>query len=165
MPSINYFHSSYKKENPRKDTQFGVGDNGQLAFTTLVESEMIAHVSNVFARMVQFTPIDHNVIVYDGKGNECSQCDGMLYVDETKELVFVELKTKDKSWIPDAIAQLESTISHFASQHVVSDFKHRSAYAANNQHPHFHFSMKEECAAFRARTQFRLNVTNKITLK
>ena len=165
MPSINYFDQKYSKEAPRKEEEFGIGDNGNLAFTTLVESEKIAYVTNGSARLVQFTPIDHNIIVKDNNGNECSQCDGMLHVAETKELIFVELKTKGKKWIPEAIAQLECTINHFASQHTISDFKYRCAYAANSQHPHFNFSMKEVSAAFRSRTQFRLNITNKIVLK
>lgn len=165
MPDINYFDQKYSKEAPRKENEFGIGDNGNLAFTTLVESEKIAYVSNGYARLVQFIPIDHNVIVKDNNGNECSQCDGMLHVAETKDLIFVELKTKGKKWIPEAIAQLESTINHFASQHTVSDFKYRRAYAANSQHPHFNYSMKEACAAFHTRTKFRLNIMNKIVLK
>lgn len=164
MPSINYFHSSYRREEPRTDSKFGIGDNGKLAFTTLVEGETIVEVLNKEGRSVQFTPIDHNVIVMEN-GNERSQCDGMLHIPATKELIFVEMKTSEKGWITEAIKQLESTINHFAANHVVEDFKKRSAYAANSRHPYFQSSKKEECAVFRARTKFRLNITNRIVIK
>lgn len=164
MPSINYFHPSYKREEPRTNSRFGIGDDGKLAFTTLEEDETIVEVLNEVCRSVQFMPIDHNVIVMED-GNERSQCDGMLHISATKELIFVEMKSCGQEWITEAIEQLRSTISHFATNHVVEDFKKRSAYAANSRRPYFQSSKKEECAAFRTHTKFRLNITNRIVIK
>lgn len=164
MSSINYFDEKKYKHEKRTDISFGIGDDGKLAFTTLKESETIAKVTNKFNRCVQFTPIDHNIKIIVN-GNERSQCDGMLYIEVTKELVFVELKTGDKNWVADAIAQLESTIANFSANHVISDYKYRSAYAANRKHPYFQYSKKEEIETFRTHTRFRLNITNTIILK
>ncbi len=164
MPSINYFDRKYQKEVPVAHTFFGIGDDGSLAFTTLEKDKMVAEVTNKECRRIQFTPIDHNIVVVEN-GDERSQCDGMLYVDATKELVFVELKTGGKDWIQDAISQLESTIVHFSANHVWSDYKKRSAYAANNKRPVFQHSNREQAEAFRCHTHFRLYITNQIVVK
>ena len=164
MPSINYFHPSYKREEPRTDAKFGIGDDGKLAFTTFDEEKTVVEVWNEARRSVQFTPIDHNVVVMEN-GNERSQCDGMLHIPATMELIFVEMKTGERKWVTEAVEQLESTINHFAANHVVTDFKKRSAYAANNRYPYFQSSKMEMCEAFRARPKFRLNITNRIVIK
>lgn len=164
MSSVNYFHSRYRKEEPRTDARFGIADDGVLAYTTLSEDESLAYVTNHNCRTVSFTPVDHNIVVMSN-GNECSQCDGMLYVPSTHELIFVELKDRVKDWISEAVEQLESTIRHFSANHDIADFPRRSAYAANRQRPYYHVSKKEECEAFRRRTGFRLNISNEIVIK
>lgn len=164
MPSINYFHPQYKREEPRADVTFGISDNGTLAYTTSLDENVITEVTNNNCRNIQFTPIDHNIIIIEN-GNERSQCDGMLYVEATKELIFIEMKDSNKNWINEAIEQLKSTITHFSSNHIVTDFKKRNAYAANKQHPFFQYSKKELAEVFRNQTKFRLNITNKIVIK
>lgn len=164
MLSINYFHPQYKREESRADAIFGIYDDGNLAFTTSIENPIIIEVTNKNCHNIQFTPIDHNIIVIEN-GNEQSQCDGMLHIALTKELIFVEMKDCDKNWISEAVSQLESTINHFSINHVISDFKKRSAYAGNKQHPFFQYSKKELAETFRNQTKFRLNITNKIVIK
>lgn len=164
MSSINYFHSQFKREEPRTDVSFGINDNGVLAYTTPLDENVIAEVTNNNCRSIQFTPIDHNIIITEN-GNERSQCDGMLYIEATKELIFIEMKDCNKDWINEAVEQLKSTITHFSSNHIVADFKKRSAYAANKQRPFFQYSKKELAEVFRNQTKFRLNITNKIVIK
>lgn len=166
MPGVSsYFDACYRREASRTDATFGIRDDGRLAFTTPETAGADVAVKNPARRDVQFTPVDHNIIVWNDRGEEQSQCDGMLYVKETEELVFVEIKDQQKKWIPEAEEQLESTIAHFRTLHDTTAFRHRSAYAANRQHPHFNYSQKDRCIAFRNRTGFRLNIVNRIALK
>ncbi|MBP3669025.1 MAG: hypothetical protein J6J26_05590 [Bacteroides sp.] len=164
MSSINYFHIQYKREEPRTDILFGINDNGVLAYTTSSDESGIMEVTNKSSHSIQFTPVDHNIIVIEN-GNERSQCDGMLHIEVTKELIFIEMKDCSKDWISEAVNQLKSTIAHFSSNHVITDFNKRSAYAGNKQHPFFQHSKKELAETFRNQTKFRLNITNKVTIK
>ena len=91
MSSINYFHIQYKREEPRTDILFGINDNGVLAYTTSSDESGIMEVTNKSSHSIQFTPVDHNIIVIEN-GNERSQCDGMLHIEVTKELIFIEMK-------------------------------------------------------------------------
>lgn len=84
-------------------------------------------------------------------------------IGDDGKLAFTTLKGSET--VADAIAQLESTIANFSANHVISDYKYRSAYAANRQHPYFQYSKKEEIETFRTHTRFRLNITNTIVLK
>lgn len=163
MSSINYFHPKYKREEPRTNVHFGINDNGVLAYTTLDEDAIVKVINNN-RQSIQFTPVDHNIVVLEN-GNERSQCDGMLYIETSKELTFVEMKDCGKNWIIEAIGQLKSTITHFSSNHIIADFKKRKAYAANKQHPFFQYSKKELIEEFRNQTGFRLNITNEIVIK
>lgn len=164
MSTINFFSKQYKREEPRNDSEFGVGDDGILAFTTSDKDKRVAIVNNSVPRSVQFTPIDHNIVILEN-GNERSMCDGMLYVSGTRELIFVELKTASKDWLADAISQLKSTIAIFGQNHILTDYGKCSAYAANQRHPFFNSSKRDECTHFRSETQFRLNITNRIIIK
>lgn len=78
MSPINFFDEKYIRENSRTDHIFGLCDYGTLAYSDTTNNHAwIAKVINSDHLEVLFTPIDHNIVVYDN-GNEMSQCDGML---------------------------------------------------------------------------------------
>lgn len=78
MPPINFFDEQYICEPPRTDQIFGLCDHGALAYSDTTNNyTWIAKVINPDLLEVLFTPIDHNIVVFDN-GNELSQCDGML---------------------------------------------------------------------------------------
>lgn len=153
---INFFANEIQSEKPRKDIEFGVGDDGKLAYTTSIDSELrIGVVKNPKGRLVQFTPIDHNLPAKKNGKDEESLCDGMLYVEETKEVDFVEIKTGHVNVTQDAIDQLENTITIFKSVHVAEDFKTRRAFVIDMHH-HFNYSNKQRHQDFKNKYSFRL---------
>jgi hypothetical protein len=90
---IDFFDSAYQKEMPRKDSKFGIIDDGKIAFTStsVDERQWNAIVLNEANASLQFTPVDHNIVVKNEMGNELSQCDGMINCGNCY-LAFVELK-------------------------------------------------------------------------
>ena len=116
---------------------FGLCDdkNGQKAYTNANNPESwIATVKNDRNKELVFTAIDKCIIRdndYAGRG----RCDGMLTSDD--HIYFIELKDQTKSWITDAIEQLESTIQFFIAGHDINEYKHKKAFACNKQHKHF----------------------------
>ena len=78
---------------------------------------------------------------------------------------FIELKDQMANWRQKAISQLESTIQIFSQNHVLEDFRHRVATAANKAHPQFNYSMKEKCQEFREKYKFRLNICAQVDIK
>lgn len=169
---VDFFASDYQREQPRKDSCFGINDgvqqNGEedAAYTTTDDAEKPwnAVVENKACHEVQFTPLDHHIVIHPMPSETYSLCDGMLF--RGKEwLAFVELKVQKGDWIKHNIEQLESTIKLFCENHNYRDFSHREAYAANRKHPSYHFSHKVQMNEFHNRTKFRLLIQNTITVK
>lgn len=165
---INFFDAKYNTESARDDSSFGLSDDNRMAFTTNDPSLIIAEVSNPANVLVQFVPVDHNIIVKDTLGQDVSMCDAMIYTPDKspkKDIHFIELKDQMANWRQKAISQLESTIQIFSQNHVLEDFRYRVATAANKAHPQFNFSTKEDSQAFRKRNKFRLNICSQIDIK
>lgn len=164
MANINFFDKKLRLEATRTDMEFGIVDPGQSkpAFTTLDQNLYQAIVTNGKGHPIQFVAIDHNMCIKkaNGKDDE-STCDGMLYVDK-RYLAFLELKDVMSGWIKDAVDQLENTINIFATNHYITDFDIRLAFAANKQHPNFAYSHKEMMLQFKNNTKFILRVQNAI---
>lgn len=165
MPQLNFFDARYIRESLRTNQIYGLCDNGNLAYSDTTNHNLwIAKVSNPNAIEVLFTPVDHNIVVYNN-GNELSQCDGMLTYNQNENIFFVELKTGAKNWIQDAIDQLKSTISIFKQNHLITDYKRKYAYAANKKYPNFNYSKKGEMSAFKYETGFHLYIQTDIIIK
>ena len=165
---INFFDPKYLTEVARDDSSFGLSDDNRMAFTTNDPSLIIAEVSNPSNVLVQFVPIDHNIVVKDTLGQDVSMCDALIYTPDKcpkKDIHFIELKDQMANWMPKAISQLESTIQIFSQNHVLEDFRYRVATAANKAHPQFNYSMKEKCQEFRERNKFRLNICAQVDIK
>jgi len=121
---VNFFAPVYLREQPRKDSIFGINDgvlqNGDesMAFTTTDDAEKPwnAVVVNKDSHEVLFTPIDHNIIIHPVPSETYSLCDGMLRRGQ-EWLAFVELKVQKDNWIQHNIDQLESTIKLFCENH------------------------------------------------
>ncbi len=116
---------------------FGLCDEhaGEKAYTNTHDTEKwIATVHNNRNKDLIFTAVDKCVIKeneHAGRG----RCDGLLTSDE--HIFFIELKNQAKSWITNAIEQLESTIIFFVESNDINIYKHKKAYACNKQHKHF----------------------------
>ena len=163
---INFFDSKYLTEPARTDSEFGICDNGRLAFTTKQGDPVkwIALVSNEKQNTLQFVPVDHNIVVYNIKGEEISQCDGMLYAEGNLWLAFVELKDKTRLR-HKPYEQLESTIQLFLANHDYKLFRKRFVYAVNRKHPQFAHSRKDEMQTFHDKYKFRLLYQRDIVVK
>ena len=165
---INFFDPKYLTEAARDDSSFGLSDDNRMAFTTNDPSLIIAEVSNPSNVLVQFVPIDHNIVAKDTLGQDVSMCDALIYTPDKcpkMDIHFIELKDQMANWMPKAISQLESTIQIFSQNHVLEDFRYRVATAANKAHPQFNYSMKEKCQEFRERNKFRLNICAQVNIK
>ena len=165
---INFFDPKYHTEAARNDSVFGLSDDNRIAFTTDDPSLAIAKVSNPANVLVQFVPVDHNIVVKDTLDQDVSMCDAMIYTpgkSPKKDVHFIELKDQMANWMPKAISQLESTIQIFSQNHVLEDFRHRVATAANKAHPQFNYSTKGLCQEFRERYKFRLNICAQVEIK
>lgn len=165
---INFFDPKYLTEAARDDSSFGLSDDNRMAFSTNDPSLIIAEVSNPSNVLVQFIPVDHNIVVKDTLGQDVSMCDALIYTPDKcpkMDIHFIELKDQMANWMPKAISQLESTIQIFSQNHVLEDFRYRVATAANKAHPQFNYSMKEKCQEFRDRNKFRLNICAQVDIK
>lgn len=163
----NFFDSKYQKEPARSDSQFGICDNGSLAYTTTQgdSSQWVAVVSNADQKALRFVPVDHNIVVLNSQNQEISQCDGMLYAEDNMWIAFVELKEVRAGWKKKPHDQLESTVRIFLANHDYTLFRKRFAYAVNRKHPHFAHSYKDEMQAFYNRYKFRLLFQQNIVVK
>lgn len=160
MSQINFFDKAYFTEKARDDEEFRIFDpsNGQPA-TTTTDNFYQAVVKNPNRHILQFVAIDHNMDIRKTDGELESTCDGMLF-EEKEYLAFVELKDVASGWVSEAVGQLSNTIRLFKENHYYEDHKRRYAYAANSQHPIFHYSLKEMMQHFKADTNFNLRLTN-----
>ncbi len=169
---VDFFAPCYQREHPRNSSVFGINDsvqqNGEdgIAYTTTDEAirPWNAVVENKEQHEVQFTPLDHNIVIHSVPSETYSLCDGMLRRGQ-EWLAFAELKVQQGDWIQHNINQLESTIKLFCENHDYRAFQHREAYAANRKHPSYHFSHKVQMNEFHSRTKFRLLIQNTIIVK
>ncbi len=86
----------------------------------------------------------------------------MLTLREGGTLIFVELKTGRKAWVPRAVEQLRSTINLFVKNHDIDIYSKKHAYASNRRYSGFPYSMKNEIQKFKHSTGFILKVTPRI---
>ncbi|MDR1005551.1 MAG: hypothetical protein LBL74_01630 [Bacteroidales bacterium] len=133
---INFFDKKYKPQTTR-DSRFGICDEEPacLNHNEKEEGQWGAKVNNKRQREILFVPIDKNITIKRDNGEEESRCDGLLHISESKTIIFVELKDKQKRWQSKAILQLENTIQIFKKHHSINDFKGCYAYACNKQFP------------------------------
>lgn len=164
MCKVNFFEDKYIKEDYRKDIEFGLCDDGKIAYSdTSNNINWIATVANKENKDILFTPVDHNIIV-KVNGNELSLCDGMMTTKKGDMIIFVELKTGQKTWIQEAIEQLKSTIILFKKNHPINIYSIKNAYAVNKRHPSFPFSKKNDMLEFKNKTGFRLLIQANINI-
>jgi hypothetical protein len=146
------------KEPTRNNTLFGLCDdqNGQKSYSNSENPEKwMATVRNDKSINLVFTPVDNCLI----KSNELAgrgRCDGLL--TSAEHLYFIELKDQAKSWISEAVEQLESTIEIFKENHNISEFRHKKAFACNKQHRHFQEIDNEINLSFFRKHKVRIDI-------
>ena len=163
----DFFDPKYRTELSRSDRQFGIGDDGRMAFTTGTESETVTFVNNPAEITLQFVPVDHNIPIRNERGEDVSLCDAMIYTllpMGQRDIYFVELKDRSKNWISEAVEQLKSTIKYFSHQYPNDLFRFRVATASNKKKPFFDYSHKDMCVEFRNETGYRLNINSIIDI-
>ena len=163
----DFFDPKYQTEASRTDTEFGIGDDGRMSFTTIEEKDTITVVKNPAGISLQFVPVDHNIPIKNESGGEASLCDAMIYTPfaiERKDIYFIELKDRSKNWISEALDQLKSTIHYFSQQYPNELFRFRTATASNKQRPFFDYSHKDKCAQFKSDTGYRLNINTTVDI-
>ena len=167
MASVNFFADKYRRQPSCSCAEFYLTDPGENrpAAITLQTARRQATVHNPDCQQVSFIPIDHNIPFKDTHGNDLSVCDGMLCIDNSNSLLaFVEMKDQMQDWLRKAVDQLARTIELFKQNHVPTDYRIRTAYAANKSHPNFHSSHKELMARFKKQHGFLLRVTTEIKI-
>ncbi len=166
--SVDFFETDCK-EPARTDNEFGICDeqNGSKAYTSIINNDKwIANVINSDNQAITFTAIDNCIIVLkEGTKDKESTCDGMLTFPES--LYLVELKIQGTGgWLSDAKRQLENTIRLLHSNHDLTVFKYKKAYACNKKHPYFTVIDAAERKAFFEKTEgFRIDAQTKIEIK
>ena len=159
--SLNFLNNACS-EPVRNNSLFGLCDNqnGEKAFSNSDNPSIwIATVKNEEAKDIVFTPID-KCIIKDNELTGHGRCDGLLTTNE--HLYFVELKDQLRSWISDAVEQLESTIELFKDNHDINSFKHKKAFACNKKHRLFQEIDNEANLAFFRKHKVRLDVQAEI---
>jgi flagellar hook protein FlgE len=131
--SVNFLITACKEASRSTDV-FGICDdqNNTAAYTDIVNpSKWIAKVINEKNIEVSFTAIDNCIIILkeETKDKE-STCDGMLTFENS--IYLVELKEKNVGgWITEAVDQLENTIKLLLSNHSLTEYKYKKAFACN----------------------------------
>ncbi len=161
MMKVNFLAQEHRREPLKSDLLLGicdpVGERCAYSTTEHGEDKWCAKIHNPDQKSMFFVAIDKNIIIRKDNGDLESTCDGMIFVPETREISFVELKDyRVGGAIADAERQLLSTISYFLANHNYEDFHSRRAYICNPHHPHFAFSARERISEFRKKTHFRL---------
>ena len=152
------------QESSRNEVEFGICDNedGTKAYTDISNSEnWIAKVLNPNEIDVSFIAVD-KCIFQDSDEPGRGRCDGILLTDD--QLYFVELKNQKKSWINDAISQLESTIDFFKESHDIQEFKHKKAFACNKKFKYFQEIDNELNLEFFRKHKFRIDIQSDIII-
>jgi len=156
--SVNFFDSNCQ-EPPIDKPLFGICDNqnGERAYTDITDqNKWIATVENNNQVAIIFTAIDHCIEIRGENGDMDKRCDGMITYPDN--IVFIELKDKEASWISDAINQLEVTINHFIANHDLNIYKHKRAFACNKRHPRFQVIDTALKQRFFSEYRVRLNI-------
>ena len=161
MMNINFFAQEYRLESIKQDTLLGICDpEGERPAYTTTEcgaDKWCATIQNTNVKNLQFIAIDKNIDIRKPDGNKESSCDGMIYIADTKELCFVELKNyRVGGYIACAAGQLLNTLKYFLENHNYKDFTNRRAFACNPSHPNFAYSARSRIQDFYKRTHFRL---------
>lgn len=133
---MNFFDSACQS-GPFHLPTFGLCDDqsGGLAYVDTDPShtkKWIATIRNPLEKAVTFTAID-KCVIRDDQAVGQRRCDGMLTTDNL--LCLIELKDKEKKWMPSAVAQLESTIKFLLSAHpvIANRYPRKRACACNKR--------------------------------
>lgn len=162
MMKVNFFALEYRKEPLKQDGILGICDpeGERCAYTTTEHDgtdKWCAVIRNQLRKKFLFIAIDKNIDIRKADGNQESRCDGMIYVPDTRELSFVELKEYHTAgYISDAKSQLEITLEYFLANHHYEDYHNRRAYACNPHHPNFAISARQRIGEFYKIYHFRL---------
>ncbi len=161
MMKVNFLAQEHRREPMKSDLLLGLCDpeGEQCAYSTTEHGidKWCATIHNPNQKSLFFVAIDKNILIRKENGDLESTCDGMIFIPETREISFVELKDyRVGGALADAERQLLSTISFFLANHNYEDFHSRKAYICNPHHPHFAFSARERICEFRKKTHFRL---------
>ncbi len=164
---VDFFAEANLTESARTDAEAYLID-GQPAYTTLEkDSYQEVTIKNHSCVEYQFVPIDHNIVIVNESGQTESSCDGMIYYGERRNIIFVELKDRDRhSWINEAICQLEHTIKIFSKKCPHHLFGKKRAYASNRRHMIYQTptSHREQYDKFRNLYHYRLNICGTIDI-
>jgi len=150
------------QEPPINTSSFGLCDNqdGTKAYTNSDDPSLwTAEVKNDKKIPLIFTAID-KCVIKDNEEIGRGRCDGML--TSAEDIYFVELKNQRGNWKTNAINQLESTIRFFISNHDITVYKHKKAFACNKKHPCFQETDNERNLYFFRKYGIRLDVQAKI---
>lgn len=156
------FFTTTCQESPRNDKIFGICDdeNGERAYTNVDDrTKWIATVKNNDKNKLVFTAVD-KCIIKDFEEEGRGRCDGMLTSPE--HLYFIELKNEAKSWIPDAVEQLKSTIKFFKENHDLKRYRHKKAFVCNKKHRRFQEINNELNLRFFREYGFRIDIQAEI---
>lgn len=170
MMKVNFFAQQHRREPVKCDKVLGVCDPDGVAcaYTTTnydCGDKWCATIRNPESKGVLFVAVDKNIDIRKPNGEQESRCDGMVYVPETKELAFVELKDyRVGGYISSAETQLMKTLEYFLANHYYRDYTNRRAFACNPTHPNFAFSARQRIKEFYNVTHFRLMPQAVITL-
>ena len=161
MIKINFFARKYRLEPVKQDAILGLcdPDGEQPAYSTNDNDcgdKWCATVINDERKGIQFIAIDKNIDIRRPDRNLENRCDGMLYVENTRELSFVELKDYRVGGLNTAENQLLTTIQYFLANHNYTDSHNRRANACRPSHPHFMSSARKRIQEFYNKTHFRL---------
>ena len=161
MIKVNFFAQQHRKEPVKSDAIIGICDpEGEIpAYTTTEhgDDKWCATIDNSKHKEILFIAIDKNIDIRKLDGNQEKRCDGMIFVENTMELSFVELKDyRVGGYITAAEKQLRRTLEYFLANHNYKEFHNRRAYACNPTHPHFAYSARQRISRFYKSTHFRL---------
>lgn len=96
MMKVNFLAQEHRKEPVKQDPLLGICDpDGELPAYTTTErgaDKWCAEIQNNEKKRFQFIAVDKNIDIRKPDGSQESRCDGMIFVAETNELSFVELK-------------------------------------------------------------------------
>lgn len=161
--SINFFEIQCKSTTTTQ--HFGLCDaqNGSPAFIDEIEvGKWIAKIENLQAEELTFIAIDNCIPIYRENGDLESRCDAMItYINN---IIFIELKEKERNWINDGVEQLKNSIILFKKHHSIEIYPKKRAVLANKKHPHFQHSHKEIMQQFKHDFDVRLIIHNTVKI-
>ena len=146
------------------DSVKGTRQHAYLDETT--PNNWVAMVHNYLSKKIDFYAIDSCVKWSLSNGNQAKTCDGMLAFDSNKNIIFVELKDQDTSylsWKIKAEEQLKSTLDYFRNNHDTKGMTIK-AYICNKQ-ALFDEGNPEYMEKFKVETGVTLRVFREIHIK